>query len=410
MVKEKSLVVVTLAFSGLSLGTLTIMPVTTDLPEPIACFLALSWLAIGLLSSNRHRTTVGITRIERSISTAPIGHFLFVAAILLPPWLIVVAAVLGSTSKHQVITWLDRTQRLLFMTSTSWVFRLMCPNLDLNVSPSSDLILPLLLSAMFHSALEGLLVALIFVLTDSSSPREIIKTVVGSIKRSLPESSLGAAATVVIVMNPIAIFLLLPLSHLLVERLRLENAARQGRKDSRTGLFNALGLDEFVSHEFERSNRIKNDVSMALFDLDYLRDVNNTYGHAVGDLAIVKIAEVLRNNCRSIDAVARIGGEEFVLLLPDTNIDEATEAAERIRRTIESRCIETSQGSLNITASVGVATRLRLETYSDLFDRADSALYESKHAGRNRVTRSSQPCSGSRLGDSYSEIPSTPVR
>jgi diguanylate cyclase (GGDEF)-like protein len=123
-----------------------------------------------------------------------------------------------------------------------------------------------------------------------------------------------------------------------------------------------------------------------VLDLDFLRDVNNNYGHQVGDIAINAVAKQISALTRTIDATARIGGEEFVVLLPDTNLDDATKVAERIRLGIEELLLPTHRGILRVTISAGVAYRHQDETYSDLFDRADAALYVSKRLGRNRVS------------------------
>ena len=123
-----------------------------------------------------------------------------------------------------------------------------------------------------------------------------------------------------------------------------------------------------------------------VLDLDFLRDVNNGYGHQVGDLAISSVAKQISAITRTIDGTARIGGEEFVVVLPDTDLESAVAVAERIRVGIQSLVIETAKGTPRITISAGVALRQMNETYSELFDRADTALYESKRLGRNRIS------------------------
>jgi diguanylate cyclase (GGDEF)-like protein len=143
---------------------------------------------------------------------------------------------------------------------------------------------------------------------------------------------------------------------------------------------------EFVDHELARAQRHATDLCLVVLDLDFLRDVNNKYGHRIGDLAISEVAKQLMALTRSIDGTARIGGEEFVVVLPDTNAGGAKAVAERVRLGIEALRLPTNQGELCLTVSAGVAVRLSHESYSELFDRADTALYASKRLGRNRVS------------------------
>jgi diguanylate cyclase (GGDEF)-like protein len=166
----------------------------------------------------------------------------------------------------------------------------------------------------------------------------------------------------------------------------VNQSAQLSKRDSRTGLLNAFGLQEFVDHEFARSLRQATDISLVVLDLDFLREVNNKYGHQIGDLAIHNVAQQISLLTRSIDGTARIGGEEFVVVLPDTGIDGATAVIERIRLGIEALRLPTNQGDLCLTVSAGVAAQLPNESYSELFDRADTALYTSKRLGRNRVS------------------------
>jgi diguanylate cyclase (GGDEF)-like protein len=173
---------------------------------------------------------------------------------------------------------------------------------------------------------------------------------------------------------------------LAVDHLRVNQSAQLGKRDTRTGLLNSLGLQEFVSHEFERAKRHSTDLCLVVLDLDFLRDVNNNFGHQVGDLAISSVAKQISVLTRTIDGTARIGGEEFVVILPDTDLIGAMAVAERIRMGIQNLILETVKGTLQLTISAGVASRRDGETYSELFDRADTALYESKRLGRNRVS------------------------
>ena len=133
-------------------------------------------------------------------------------------------------------------------------------------------------------------------------------------------------------------------------------------------------------------------------DLDLLRDVNNTHGHRAGDAVISAVGRLLTASSRSSDAVARLGGEEFAILLPEADTEVATLVAERLRETIAASRIATPVGPLSVTVSCGVATRVGTETVEAMFDRADTALYQAKNAGRNRVAVACRESDDTRLG------------
>jgi diguanylate cyclase (GGDEF)-like protein len=138
--------------------------------------------------------------------------------------------------------------------------------------------------------------------------------------------------------------------------------------------------------ELARSLRYELPLSILMVDIDRFKSINDTHGHAAGDRALVAVARVARDAMREPDVLCRWGGEEIVVLLPNTGIDGAAIAAERLRERIERLEIELPTNTvLRVTASIGV-TNLRSQDTSDtLFDRADRAMYEAKSDGRNRV-------------------------
>ena len=162
-----------------------------------------------------------------------------------------------------------------------------------------------------------------------------------------------------------------------------EEVKKQTITDPLTGIYNRRYFEENIMKEAERSLRLKQPFSLISMDLDYLKKINDTYGHQYGDLAIKTIANVLKREARSIDIPARIGGEEFNLLLPGVDSRGAVIAAERIRKSIENQVLDTIGG---ITASVGVATFLEhSDRIDELMELADQAMYKAKLNGRNQV-------------------------
>lgn len=171
---------------------------------------------------------------------------------------------------------------------------------------------------------------------------------------------------------------------------------RQAVTDGLTGVANRRSFNDSLSKEFERAKRYEQPLSLVVIDLDFLKKINDTYGHMTGDEAIKAIGTVLAQSSRSIDLTARYGGEEFCVLLPNTGIEMAEQLAERLRRLIRKTHVE---GPGVLSASLGVASYpLHADTPDALFLRADEALYRAKQDGRNRVKVSNLGPDGQPLG------------
>lgn len=156
--------------------------------------------------------------------------------------------------------------------------------------------------------------------------------------------------------------------------------------DPLTGLYNRRGLLELGKHEIERFERFGTPLSAIMLDIDHFKQVNDTYGHPVGDQVLRGLADRCRSHVRLVDILGRYGGEEFVVILPETDLFQASAVAERLRRAIEEQPFETEQGPVSITTSVGVSrARQNLAGLVALIEQTDSALYQAKQNGRNRV-------------------------
>jgi diguanylate cyclase (GGDEF)-like protein len=171
---------------------------------------------------------------------------------------------------------------------------------------------------------------------------------------------------------------------------RVEERTRELEKlavtDSLTGIWNRREIMKHLSGEIERCLRHPHDFSIMMIDLDFFKNINDVYGHITGDLVLRKASDVFRSNCRKNDMVGRYGGEEFLVLLPDTGIDEAKVFAERIRHEIEMLVIETDQGvNVDCRCSIGVAHFDRSLSEAGFLTEADKALYRAKMSGRNCV-------------------------
>ncbi len=166
---------------------------------------------------------------------------------------------------------------------------------------------------------------------------------------------------------------------------RLEKAATS---DFLTGLLNRPAMLTLLEQESDRIRRGVAAYSLALADLDHFKPINDRYGHAVGDQALTRIADLLRSSLRSQDAICRWGGDELLIFLPETALEGAAEAAEKIRQRLAEVPLIVRGGELRLSVSVGVAEAARDEAVTEVVRRADDALYQAKQAGRNRVARS----------------------
>lgn len=175
-------------------------------------------------------------------------------------------------------------------------------------------------------------------------------------------------------------------------RLREQNKALRGahdrieelsRRDALTGLTNRRWLDEVLRLEVERARRYQTPLSVAMVDLDLFKDINDSFGHAVGDQVLKAAASALEGAVRMTDVVSRYGGEEFLVLLPNTELPQALMLAERMRADL--RLMPVTFRPEPVTASFGVAQWESKDSVESLVGRADEALYEAKRTGRDKV-------------------------
>jgi two-component system cell cycle response regulator len=168
-----------------------------------------------------------------------------------------------------------------------------------------------------------------------------------------------------------------------------EELERLANVDALTGLDNRRAILHRLDEQLKYANRYKEELSLVMVDMDYFKGVNDRYGHITGDDVLVGVATLIRQNIRDADAAGRYGGEEFMIILPKTDLSSAFHAAERIRKVIETADMSDSAGSVfGITVSQGVASHKPGEGRESLISRADSALYAAKANGRNRVEAS----------------------
>ncbi|TVO58280.1 diguanylate cyclase [Denitromonas halophila] len=165
----------------------------------------------------------------------------------------------------------------------------------------------------------------------------------------------------------------------------LHHTSELVRHDPLTGALNRKGLDEALEREISRARRRDVPLCVGLLDVDNFKRINDTHGHHAGDAALQHLAEVIRGNLRPQDSLGRYGGEEFVVILPDTDVEHAVAAVTRLQRALTTRYFLAEGQKLLITFSAGVARLEADEAAATAIDRADKAMYRAKRAGKNRV-------------------------
>ncbi len=159
----------------------------------------------------------------------------------------------------------------------------------------------------------------------------------------------------------------------------------QALTDPLTGILNRRGVLNVLDKEIVRVQRNEGSLLVALCDIDYFKKVNDIYGHQVGDEVLCGLVQCIEKHLRKYDSLGRFGGEEFLIVSPGENSDNALNMFKRLCLVVSNNKIDTQAGPISITVSIGVTVRKDIDTVDSLIERADAALYEAKKKGRNRV-------------------------
>jgi diguanylate cyclase (GGDEF)-like protein len=217
-------------------------------------------------------------------------------------------------------------------------------------------------------------------------PKHVIDANVAPYQARVRYAALGSFSLLILV----AFLFAGPIMRLMGDFRRV---ASQASTDSLTGVANRRMLDEELVLEWRRADRVGDSLAFVLLDLDNFKQVNDTHGHQAGDAVLRAVGQVLQTGVRQVDLAGRYGGEEFALILPETDLPGALKLAERLRAALETTSVELPDGkALQVTASFGVALKDELPSADELVAAADEALYAAKRAGKNRVMP--EPASG----------------
>ncbi len=352
------------------------------------------WVAFLVLSSCAALAQVFVVRTTRDQSYHTSSAFLIAGALLLPPELVVLMGVVQHIPewlKHRYPWYIQSFNICNYALDglAAWgVARLVLGHAPGSVDSSARFALAGFAACVVFVGLNHVLMAGMLYLARGHRPGETGLFSFTMLSTELVLASLGIGVAAFWHLNAALIpFAIAPL--LLIHRsLHVPQLEEQARIDPKTGLFNSRHFTTVITDELARANRFGRPASLIMADLDLLREINNTYGHLVGDEVLAGVAEVFREELRHYDIPARFGGEEFAILLPETDRDDAVEIAERIRRAVSRRRFEfdTVEEPIRVTISMGVASYpADGDDPKELVHRADLAVYRAKLQGRNRV-------------------------
>ena len=262
-----------------------------------------------------------------------------------------------------------------------------------NFNPDSSLTTPVDILAVTASMtvftlLNHLMVGIIVWMADGQNFKESGIFDLYPLIIDLSLLSLGTMLVLIWEYNPYALLLFALPIFLIYSTMRVPALERQSETDLKTGLYNHAYFMHHLESELKRANRFDRPLAIIMADLDLLRNINNTYGHLAGDEVLIGIANILKKSVREYDVVARFGGEEFAILMPETTLGDGLERAEYIRKAVENAefIIPTSVTPIRASLSLGVANREYFDqTGHDIIHNADTALYHSKLKGRNKA-------------------------
>ncbi|MFL6122858.1 diguanylate cyclase [Actinophytocola sp.] len=336
-----------------------------------------------------------------------VGIWSFAGVVVLPIHLALLAIVLSRTQRWFVA----RRPLYRFTFSTSSVLLAAVATHEtlqsLGVNDWSRLDVPqsftafgvLLLGGLVYFASQAVVIGAGAILLSTTRPT--IRSVLGTREDNELEVvtiALGTVAAILLVNVPAALVIMVAVGVIANRIAEVRQLQEDVRTDPKTGLLNMRGWREVAEREMTRASRDAQQCALLMVDLDHFKNINDTWGHPAGDDVLEYVAHALRSATRASDVIGRFGGEEFVLLLPDADTEEAEAAGERIRQTISELHVPTTDkrgGPVAIserTTSIGVAVYpVHAEALDSLLQAADAAVYEAKEGGRNQVRLASPP-------------------
>ncbi|HET7899832.1 MAG TPA: GGDEF domain-containing protein [Candidatus Nanopelagicales bacterium] len=333
------------------------------------------------------RARLGIGRGERTITFDATGAVLLSAAVLLRPEWFPLVALAASLRAERWRTVLNTCVRTTAIAAAAIVFHSYVALFATVTSVRSDVqhAAELVLAGVTIAVVEAVLYRRHLRAVDDLA-EDASRMMRAGMLRDAPSIALGCVSVVLLTVGPVMLLLVVPLAGLVAASLRDQEKLHESVRDYKTGLLSMQGFGPQAGAELARARRHGRPLVMLFMDLDGLKSVNTALGFLAGESVIRTLGDILRENRREEDLVARVGGDEFALLLPDTDLAGGLAFAERLRAAVAATPLNaTGTTALHRTASVGLATLSPNDSLEDLMDRADRGLRRAKEQGRNRV-------------------------
>src|SRR5262245_10987449 len=327
-------------------------------------------------------------------SLQPNFAFFFCGAVLLPPWataLLAICCFLPSLVAKRLPWFKVAFNVANYMLSGLTAYAIVTAGDAFGAAQTSDMVIVLAAAAAAYALVNHLLIALVATYASRGSLRGSLHQLADGLPPDLALAATGACLAVLWESGPAAALLALGPIALIHRALLVPQLEHRVRTDPKTGLYNFVHFGERLDEELADAGRRGGSLAVVVVDLDHLREINNRFGHLVGDRVIRAVADAIGDVGEPNAIAARFGGEEFCLLLPGASAEDAQRCAERVRRHVEALRFrqddELRPGApAEVTLSAGVAVFPdHGETPEDLLKAADLAMYEAKAAGRNRV-------------------------
>lgn len=354
--------------------------------------------------------------------------FFLAGILLLPPSLLIMLVVVphaiewikeSTNNESGLRNWyiqpFNISAHLISAITAHWLFTQYNP--DPTVLTSANAMLVVIIAAAVYVVINHALIGQVLVLARGISWHESGIMRLGHLAADLAVLMQGYIVAIAWRINPLLIIPSLSPLLLMYRGLLIPKLEQEARIDEKTGLWNARHFKEIFKTEMARAQELERPLSTVMADLDLLRNINNQYGHLAGDIVLAEVGKLIRQSLESYHIAARFGGEEFCIIMPETEPHEAFELAEGIRAMIEAHhfIVPGSDEPLNVTISMGIASFPDdADTIANLIHNADVALYHAKSCGRNRVHNVANSASGempdyAALLAQETAIPSSPV-
>ncbi len=342
-------------------------------------------LAVLALAGNRVRARLGRSRSERTVVFDATGAVLIGAALLIPPLLFPVVAIASAWRPDRLRLSLNAAIRTTAMSCGMLSYELATlAAADSGLPVDTVRVIGLLSAGAAYLVTEAVVHVRHLDLADGLGD-DLEGLGQELVCRDAPGVALGLLVFALLAVSPVTALLAVPLVWLLVRSLRAQEEVLQSGIDDKTGLLTLQSFRVVAVGELARSRRHARDLIAVMLDLDHMKSVNTLRGHLAGEAVLASIGAVLRSSARAEDVVARFGGDEFCLLLPDTDLEGALVLVERLRLSVGETELLGDGDPLYRTASFGL-TRLRVgDDLEALLERADSALRRAKAQGRDRL-------------------------